>query len=450
MSSEIFTLRDSIQDDEEKSNERFPNTLISFQKNSGDILETPQNPYELFEKESKLKEINDKDYNFVKKVKIQTNKTFENKFINSPMNVSSQKNLPNKINTCNNDQKVTHINNLSFKSYLVENFNEQKSNKCENLNKTFNSKGNKFIFEKETVEDIMSMNFFKSMRGSKKNFIKISKFKPMSSTPSGFSKRPYSAEVSRVSNLEKIYHRGMEMRERSKRNLLSLKNSYLKMEMKECTFSPKINDKHFFINLKKNYTGSKSKNNLKSRSNLNSEFQSGTDLNKISNRSKANLTHSQFRSNREKSEPNETMNLFSNRFHTQTDFPKAKKSYTSKNLKYISKSVDKLSVNSTKTLKTEEQINKYSEKLFNDAERYRYNKEKLATEYLTTQYPFHPTISDKNKPNIYNFFYRLQKWVDRRNEKYEYDLEKANYDTKTGLRLFSPTINEYSYKVFYY
>ena len=41
-----------------------------------------------------------------------------------------------------------------------------------------------------------------------------------------------------------------------------------------------------------------------------------------------------------------------------------------------------------------------------------------------------------------NFFNRLQNWVDKRNDKFEEDFEKNQYDEKTGNRLFSPQINK--------
>ena len=120
---------------------------------------------------------------------------------------------------------------------------------------------------------------------------------------------------------------------------------------------------------------------------------------------------------------------------------------TSKPNTILSRSCDKFSSTSSKIFRTEEEIIQHSQKLFNDAERLKLNKERLAKEYLSQKYPFKPEIADKNKPNIYNFFFRLQKWVDKRNEKYEEDMEKINYDSNTGLRLFSPNINEKSNSV---
>ena len=52
-------------------------------------------------------------------------------------------------------------------------------------------------------------------------------------------------------------------------------------------------------------------------------------------------------------------------------------------------------------------------------------------------------INDKTPTNINRFYDRLQNWVEKRNDKYLKELDSANYDTRTGVRLFSPKINKY-------
>jgi len=84
-----------------------------------------------------------------------------------------------------------------------------------------------------------------------------------------------------------------------------------------------------------------------------------------------------------------------------------------------------------------------TEKLYKDHEKFKANKDKYREFYYSHKYNFSPMINDKTPTNINRFYDRLQNWVEKRNDKYLKELDSANYDTRTGVRLFSPKINKY-------
>jgi hypothetical protein len=459
MNNESFTLREK---EEEKLIDVVPSQLNSYYNNEED-LETAEkflDPYELTDEEY-LKIKNEKVDEFVNKLK-KINSDLEN----LESNCSTGRILSKKsgsisnilLSPCKLEKDANRNGNLDYWS-SKKSFN-MASHRDKNLNiiMTTSSSGQNFLNlknKKISAKEIMAMNFIKQTK-TKLNKINLEKYSSLSHS-NFFPSRARSTDISRVSNLERLYYRGMALRDKSIKSIRSLRDQVKQKEMKECTFTPKMNKNNIILNLRNTYSGreklrQKVVDYLATDSyRYPSKFSCGNslfDLNKVSNRSTKNFN---IRSNKkERSELFEKFESFSNRFNAFNNLDShsiPSKAQTTKNIKFISKSVDKMSTTSTKKTKTEEEIFQYSQKLFNDAEKYKFQKEKLSDVYHTTFYPFHPSIADKNTPSIYNFFYRLQKWVDKRNEKYENDLEKANYDTKTGLRLFSPSINQYSHTV---
>jgi hypothetical protein len=294
-----------------------------------------------------------------------------------------------------------------------------------NLDVNENLPGRNFVL----IENKMSKeNLLKQILAM--NFNNDRKAKSVSST---FSRRPKSTEAS-VMFGERLYHKGLALKERSSKNLMSIRAQRNNKEMRECTFTPKLNNTSILCNLKATYSLGDSNSHFKPRpkvssyltkdnSNLNSKLSflkniEVFDINKVANRSRrVNGT------TKDTNEKDNTTILRDSKYMTTSNF----NSRTYDSMKSRKKSTD--------------EIMQHTQKLYNDAEKYRMNKENIRNNYYSEKCTFQPNIMDKDKPNVYNFFYRLQRWVDKRNEKYEFDLEKVNYDSKTGLRLFSPQIN---------
>ena len=417
--------------------------------------ENVDQPYELHEG-GYLKLKNERVEDFVKRLK-QINSELEKLDYNS-----STRGIISKKTTSYSNTPIfpTQKNEIEKPLQSIENKNifnvhpvKLGNKKTEYLNKTFQGKGSLMNPEgKETVSDIMAMKIL-TVRSNKNNYSKVTKNSKVSSPSQStmLPPRPKSTEASRIMSLERLYYRGLAMKEKSKKILLSVRDQKIHNEMKECTFSPKMNGKNIIWRLRATYSGGEKFRPLdylatqSYRRPSKITTSSLIDLNRVSNRSnkflqKAKINNFTSVSNIYNDRSSDKFEIHSNRINTITH--NTSKSHTAKNIYHLSKSCDKLSTTSTKKARTEEELIQYSQKLHNDAEKYKFNKEKLTNHYLTENYPFHPKIADKNKPNIYNFFFRLQKWVDKRNEKYEYDLEKTNYDNNTGLRLFAPEINE--------
>lgn len=326
----------------------------------------------------------------------------------------SNKNLVSKKTTSNTHDKDAELQQELRNLNIV------------NLDTDENIQGRKCIHLKENK--LSKENLLKQILAM--NFNNERKAKSVSST---FSRRPKSTEAS-VMFGERLYHKGLALKERSSKNLMSIRALRNNKEMRECTFTPKLNHTSILCNLKATYSmGDSNSHNKpkpkvssylsKDNSNFNSNLSSMKtievfDINKVANRSRRiNATP------KESNEKDNTTILKDSKFMTTSNFNSSK--YES--MKSRKKSSD--------------EIMQHTQKLYNDAEKYRMNKENIRKNYYSEKCTFQPNILDKDKPNVYNFFYRLQRWVDKRNEKYEFDLDKINYDSKTGLRLFSPQIN---------
>jgi len=117
---------------------------------------------------------------------------------------------------------------------------------------------------------------------------------------------------------------------------------------------------------------------------------------------------------------------------------------------YLSKTENSLTSKSKSRVRSVDEINTITNRLYNYAAKYHFNKKRMAEDYYNTTCPFTPELINdvykvhNIKPSMTNFFFRLQNWVDKRNLKYETDYENTFYDDKTGERLFFPKINKNS------
>jgi len=91
--------------------------------------------------------------------------------------------------------------------------------------------------------------------------------------------------------------------------------------------------------------------------------------------------------------------------------------------------------------KRSKEIEEFTNKLFQEAERLKHIKQDEADNFYKTNYAFTPKISDLSQPKVENFYKRLQSWIDKRNEKFVKEKEQANLDSKTGLPFYKPSIH---------
>ena len=375
--------------------------------------------YELYENTDLLSEDEARNYNYDDRCSSGYNSKRgkqDRVSFSSTKNLVSKKTTSNTHSERNNRERDVELGNALRQLNIV------------NLDRVGDQPGRNY----KLIENVRSKeNLLRQILAM--NFTNEQKSKSVSTT---FSRRPKSSEASRVMYGERLYHKGLALKERSSKNLNSIRAQRTYNEMRECTFTPKLNNTSILCNLKSTYSCSDPHSRYKPRpkvisflsrdtSNLNSQLSSmrtteAFDIHKVANRSgRVNATHHTYN---DRDKDNITM-LKDSKFITTSNFN--------------SKTYD--SLKSKK--KTTDELIQHSNKLFNDAEKIRVTKEKMVKNFYSESCPFQPNIIDKNKPNVYNFFYRLQRWVDKRNEKYDYDLEKINYDNKTGLRLFSPQIN---------
>jgi len=92
---------------------------------------------------------------------------------------------------------------------------------------------------------------------------------------------------------------------------------------------------------------------------------------------------------------------------------------------------------------TKEEAEKLFDKLFNEKEFILNQRIQLEKEFYS-KFTFSPDILDKTKPSVISFFKRLQEWIQKKTEKEIIEIEKANFDDKTGQLLFSPIISRIS------
>ena len=184
---------------------------------------------------------------------------------------------------------------------------------------------------------------------------------------------------------------------------------------KNCTFKPQLNTNSLSINLRSNLTKI-----------LNTEQNKYLQTENLNERSTKEIRQSKSAVNL-KRKNNQNYNL-----NTEGDMINSLN-----NSKIINKTI----------FRTEEEIENMSKRLYDRAAVLRNRKVMQRDNFYLQTCSFSPDIIRKNNkeiPSMNNFFNRLQNWVDRRNDKYEIDMEKIQYDENTGKRLFSPQINNKS------
>lgn len=258
-----------------------------------------------------------------------------------------------------------------------------------------------------------------------------------------------------VSNGDRLYYKALIKKETSIRTMKTVQKERDKKFKQECTFTPQLNKSTILMNLKNSYSNngnSRTKPRITDIINSNSFNKEKVDQHSYRYLKKTSTAMSKDQSyddnvhrvNTPKGDNNN--NKFNLKQFKDSNYDKItpirKTGVKSKDDKNFVNSIDSKTTKTTTRKKTTDELIEHSNKLYREAEALRISKEKLEKEYYSDNYPFTPNINSDEKPSINKFFYRLQRWVDKRNEKYEYDMEKNNYDDKTGLRLFSPCINK--------
>ena len=300
-------------------------------------------------------------------------------------------------------------------------------NKTNNINSTKNSKNHKsifnsnYIFNKEQEnEKFFSENILDKSSFFMKNSVNFDSSKNLTNNFKSLTKVPnqiknktksHSTQSNNISYGERLYFKSFALEEKNKKKLEQIKKQKQDLLEKSCTFKPKLNQKSILMNLKSNYSKLGNLDNNISGSNfINSKFSENKNIRDTNNNNNQNISYNNITGN------NSNLGLFQS------------KSFKS----------------SKSRIRTDEEIDVLSKRLFNNAEKYRNKKIKLSENFYTETCPFTPDIirrEDGEIPNIENFFNRLQVWVDKRNNKYETDVEKSQFDERTGKRLFSPQIN---------
>lgn len=357
----------------------------------------------------------------------------------------------NIINSTKNSKTNLNYNykNLN-KSTLVHNSNISNTNRSKKLNfqKIKGTDKNKDNFQANKT-DIYKNNLIKSN----------SNLNILSSFRSNLNYQPYE--------LDSLYNTDCEiLKSEKKRNLISkkvnsicsLSNLYSTRKSlftqrknksldpysfkqsidQSLTYKPKLNSNSIFINLRKKYSKlleqEKEKTiNSQKKDNLNSYNYSNTE-------------DSNFNYNNKYSEDGFSKDTYNNNFYKKiTKNGKIRRNKF--DINYLSKTVESDVSQAKIRVKSVDEINCITNRLYNYAARYDFTKKQKEENFYHDTCPFTPSLINdvykinNIKPSMKNFFFRLQNWVDKRNLKYETDYENTLYDNKTGEKLFSPRIN---------
>jgi hypothetical protein len=237
------------------------------------------------------------------------------------------------------------------------------------------------IYRSNELTRLKSVEFKKKAVGNNKAFSK--KTTTTSNTQSKneeslwclSQKRPLSATSVTIG--ERLYMKGLASRDKSNLKLKRIGQTENEKILKDCTFSPRLNNSSVLINLKKVY----------------SPKQVVVSKSKISKSKSIDEGHNSVKSP-------VTM----------------------------------------RKVRSEKEIDVISEKMYRRANTLQNKKENLRNKYYSEVCTFKPEILDKTKPNVNKFFSRLQNWIERRNEQHYYHQEQAYYDTATGQRYFQPKV----------
>lgn len=355
-------------------------------------------------------------------------------------------NCSSSATTCNNhlisSNKISSTNFISQKNFNYNHCFKDKSEIQNSNEKLHNPK--KLNFRKIKLNASLNQK-------NKPNGINSSTSTSMVNNFSNRLKQPFY-ELDSLYNTDSEYIKGKKIRNTFNNNYSSVRNytnysltrkslfsqrreTYFKQNNSIFSFKPKLNSKSIFMSIRSKYSKilqKEQENNSKCCSiNSNIEKTNNFDVQNRSNSIIYNYTDDGF---------NNTQKFYEKKF-------KNKNRSNRFNIDYISRTDVSVGSKSKSRLRSVDEINNITNRLYNYASRYRFNRQKRENEYFNNTCPFTPyLINDVYKinniqPNIRNFFFRLQNWVDRRNLKYETDYENTYYDNKTGDRLFSPRIN---------
>ena len=98
-------------------------------------------------------------------------------------------------------------------------------------------------------------------------------------------------------------------------------------------------------------------------------------------------------------------------------------------------------------VKSEEEIEKMTNRLYSELQKFKENKEKLKKDQTKEECPFTPTINVQGKADPKYFMMRLEKWkkkMEEKNKKNEEGDKKKNIDSMTGQKLFQHYSNQKS------
>ncbi len=375
------------------------------------------------------------------------------------------KNNPNYVTTSNNEI-INNNNNSSKIKNIINNPNS-------NLKATSNNNNN--IRQSAAQGNIKSLT-----RGG--NLIKNIKKNQLSNSVSSKFNRSLSYG-------ERLFYKATILEEKKDKKT----EIYRKMKEaefdKNCTFKPKINANSIALSVKANFSklgtssfagnASRLPNNFSSPNifNNNNNF----NINNYNYNNKENFENNLYNSNihfenlsnfNNCSSENYNVNYNNNNNNTNNNSNSNKIRYKNKqctnhNQKLLNNTfnlnenekANLTRVNSNSKIlnktcfKSPEEIELMTKRLHENAERYKKKKILLQESYYSQICPFSPEIISREEgevANMDNFFNRLQNWVDKRNEKYEQDQEKRQFDERTGNRLFSPQINKSKkHNVFY-
>lgn len=363
-----------------------------------------------------------------------------NKVSNRPSNNNISKNADNE-----KEDKLLASENFSEKSSFFLNKN---SINYDLLNSNSNSKN------KNTANNFLNPNhnnnniFVNNNNDSNSNYLNISNFrcfnKGKNSSINIFKKTKltYSASKADKSILygERLFHKGLTIDEKKDKKAEHYKRLKQEDFQKNCTFKPKLNPNSLAMNVSSTYSKNKINylsNNL-STPNILYHKNNINNANDILDYNSRSYSRDMYRNLSEKNiyARNNCIKHTISRINTKVALAQTSQIENHNNNNFNNKTF----------FRTEKEIEILSKRLFDNAERYRNKKLKLKENYYSELCTFSPHIKreDKEIPNMDNFFARLQNWVEKRNEKYEYDLKNINFDGKTGNRLFSPQINKSS------
>jgi hypothetical protein len=429
---------------------------------------------------------------YVLNLNSKNSKNIINKLLNLNFNTASNANNPNNnfhFKNDNNefpDEKLIGSETMSEKSSFLFNNGNRASGNFEISNNNTRKNSNYIINKNNNNNN--DHNFLNSNLNTTTNFnnnfresTSRSKIKSLTSGANLINKLKknqllfcVSKSERSVSYGERLFYKGKLFEEKKgKKTEIYRKMKDAEFE-KNCTFKPKINPNSIALSVKANFSnlGASSVGNAGELLNnfSNPNFFNNNNNNKYYNENIENNLYHCYNNIEKLSNFNYSGN-FSNKNNYNGNDNNSNVRYKNKQCNHnpmLNNTVnfnenDKANLTSVyshskilnKTcFKTPEEIELVSKRLHDNAERYRNKKLQLQESFYAQTCPFAPEIISREEgeiPNMDNFFNRLQTWVDKRNEKYEQDLEKKHFDERTGNRLFSPQIRKSKkHKVIYF